>query len=75
LKFSTKDLAVKFIKDGLSIALSDNEIHPFEKEWLRSIAKKNGLSLTWLNQEGINAKNSKQFTLHLEVDDLTIKYS
>jgi hypothetical protein len=75
LKFSTKDLAVKFIKDGLSIALSDKDVHPFEKEWLRSIAKKNGLSLTWFSQEIVNTKNRKQFTSPLEVDDLTIKYS
>jgi hypothetical protein len=75
LKFSTKELAIKFIKDGFAIALSDNEFHPFEKEWLRSIAKKNNLNLTWFHQESINAKNRKQFPSHMEVDDLTVEYS
>jgi len=75
LTFSTKDLTGKFIKDGLAIASSDNEIHAFEKEWLKSIAKKNGLSLTWFNLKNINVKNKKHVTSHLEVDDLIIKYS
>jgi hypothetical protein len=75
LEFSTTEIAIKFIKDGLAIALSDNEVHPFEKEWLRSVVKKNGLSLNWFNQEGVNAKNRKQSTSHLEVDDLTVMYS
>jgi hypothetical protein len=33
-KFSTKDLAIKFIKDGLALAFSDNEFHPSEEDWL-----------------------------------------
>ncbi len=73
LKFSTKELAVKFIKDGLAIAMSDNEVHPFEKEWLRSIAKINGLSLTWFNQESINTTITENNLSHLEVDDLNCK--
>ncbi len=32
--FSDKDLAVKFIKDGLAVIFSDNEIHPAEENWL-----------------------------------------
>ena len=74
-EFSTKELAIKFIKDGLAIALCDNEIHPFEKVWLRSIAKKNGLDLLWFHQESENAKKRKRVTSHLEVDDLIVKYS
>ena len=42
-EFSTEDLAVKFIKDGLALAHSDGEIHPEEEEWLRSVAEKNGI--------------------------------
>jgi hypothetical protein len=75
LEFSTKELAIKFIKDGFAIVLSNNEVHPFEKEWLRSIAKKNGLDLTWFHQESINAVNRKRFLSHMEVDDLIVKNS
>jgi len=37
-EFSTNDLAMKFIKDGLAIAFSDNKLHMSEAEWLRSTA-------------------------------------
>jgi hypothetical protein len=74
-EFSTKELAIKFIKDGLVIALSDGEIHPSEEEWLRSIAAKNGLDLTWFRQESVNALNRQQFPSHMEVDDLIVRYS
>jgi hypothetical protein len=74
-KFSTKEIAMKFIKDGLAIAFLNNELHPFEKEWLRSTAKINGVNLAWFRQECINTINRKHFTSQLEVDDLTVKYS
>jgi hypothetical protein len=75
LEFSTKELAIKFIKDGFTLAFSDNEFHPFEKEWLRSIAKKNGIDLAWFRKESVNVTNKKQFPSHMEVDDLTVEYS
>ncbi|RPI04841.1 MAG: TerB family tellurite resistance protein [Ignavibacteriae bacterium] len=75
LKFSTKELAIKFIKDGLTVAFSDDEFHPFEKEWLRSIAKKNGIDLAWFRKESTNGANKKQFPSRMEVDDLTVEYS
>ena len=31
-EFSTKEIAIKFIKDGLTLAFSDNEAHPSEEE-------------------------------------------
>ncbi len=74
-EFSTKELAIKFIKDGLAIAFSDNEVHPSEGEWLRSAADKNGLDLTWFRSESVNATNRKQLPSHMEVDDLTVEYS
>ena len=74
-EFSAKELAIKFIKDGLAIALSDNELHPSEEEWLRSTAEKNGLDLTWFRQESANATSRKQPPSRMEVDDLTVEYS
>ena len=72
--FSTKELAVKFIKDGLCLAFSDNEVHPAEERWLRSTAEKNGLDLKWFSQERKNATNRKELSTRMEVDDLTVEY-
>jgi hypothetical protein len=74
-EFSTKELAIKFIKDGLTLAFSDNEIHPSEAEWLRSTAEINGVDLTWFRQEIVATTNRKQLPSHMEVDDLTVEYS
>jgi hypothetical protein len=49
--FSTKELAMKFIKDGLTVAASDNFIHPLEEKWLISAVKKNGLDVRWYYHE------------------------
>ena len=74
-EFSTKELVIKFIKDGLTIAFSDNEFHSSEKEWLQSTAEKNGLDLIWFRQLSAYATNRKQLPSHMEVDDLTVEYS
>ena len=74
-EFSTKELAVKFIRDGLAIACSDNEVHPSEEQWLRCIAEKNGLDLAWFGREIAIAANRRQLPAPMEVDDLTVEYS
>jgi len=73
--FSQKELAMKFVKDGLSLALSDNEVHPREEAWLRSTAEKNGLDIDFFSQERENARNRKEYPVHLEVDGLTVEHS
>ena len=72
--FSKKELATLFIKDGFAIANSDNEIHSFEKEWLKVTAKKNFLDLNWFQQEFEISKIKIYPTAHMEVDALTIQY-
>jgi hypothetical protein len=74
-EFSTKELAIKFIKDGLSLAFSDSEFDLTEEEWLRSAADKNDLDLKWFLQERRNTANRKEPPAHMEVDDLTVEYS
>lgn len=74
-EFSTKELAMKFIKDGCAIAVSDDEVHPSEEEWLRSTAEKNGLDVTWFREAISRATNRTPLPLHLEVDDLTVKHA
>lgn len=74
-EFSTKELATKFVKDGLTIAASDKEIHPFEEEWLLSTAKINGLDVKWFIQEKQKTLNRKCVRTDLEVDQLTVEYT
>jgi hypothetical protein len=73
--FSTKELASKFLKDGLALALSDGEIHHSEEQWLRSTAEKNGLDTASFSYELNLARNRQDSTDRLEVDDLTIAHS
>jgi hypothetical protein len=72
--FSNKDIAEKFIKDGFSIALSDNEIHAAEEEWLKSTAEKNNIDFEWFIREKANILMKKNLLDHLEVEDLVIEY-
>jgi hypothetical protein len=75
-EFSTNELAKKFIKDGLTLAGSDNEIHPFEEEWLTSTAEKNGLDVEWFVRERDNTANRRRdLDAHLEVEDLSVECS
>ena len=75
-EFSNKDLAMRFIRDGLVLSLSDREVvHPSEEEWLRSTAEKNGLDLEWFRQECSKALDRKELPLKLQVDDLKVVYA
>lgn len=72
--FGSTDLAAKFVRDGLALAFSDNECHPSEEAWLRSVAEKNGLDERWF----LNAKELAEQRHHLpptmEVDNITVQY-
>jgi len=72
--FSSKELALKFIKDGLFVAFSDNEIHPSEEQWLRLTAEKNGIDLMLFSQELENVVQRKILSDRLEIDDLAVEY-
>ncbi|MEI6153710.1 MAG: hypothetical protein WCQ90_06455 [Deltaproteobacteria bacterium] len=75
-EFSTKELAEKFIKDGLTLATSGKEIHALEEVWLKSSAENNGLDVEWFLREKEIANNTrKNLDIHLEVDDLDVEYS
>jgi hypothetical protein len=73
-EFSKKDLAKKFIKDGLTLAASDNEIHPSEEEWLLSVAERNGLDVQWFYEERRSREKGGDLNGVLEVDGLTVEY-
>ncbi len=74
-EFSSEGIAKKFIKDGLGIALSDEEYHSAEEEWLLSVARVNGLDPEWFREESSGAAERKHLPVRMEVDDLTLTYS
>ncbi len=73
--FSSKELAVKFVKDGLHLAFVDHEvIHADEEQWLISIVEKNGLDKDFFSREMENARNNRGRPSRLEVLDFKVKY-
>lgn len=71
-RFSSREIATKFVRDGLALSSSDNEIHPAEEEWLRMVAELNGLDLQWFRREAQRlAKRTEQRPL--EVESLQVK--
>jgi hypothetical protein len=74
-KFSTTELAIKFIKDGLSLAFVDNDFHRMEEQWLKHTAEINGLDYKFFSQDLENVRNRKDSLVRLEVDDLSVEYA
>lgn len=74
-RFSTKEIAMKFIKDGITIGFSDQELHPSEEEWLELTAKENDLDTCWVSQELKNMKSRKLPIRPLEVEGLRVSFS
>ncbi|MDP2303359.1 MAG: hypothetical protein Q8N03_13155 [Ignavibacteria bacterium] len=48
IKFSNPAIARLFVKDGLELAYSDNELCERELNWLKSIVNENHLEVDWL---------------------------
>ena len=71
--FSTKELAAKFVRDGLSLAFADGELHPSEEAWVRSTAERNELDRDFYMTELEAARSRGSHPAALEVDDLTVK--
>ena len=75
-RFPMRELAKKFIKDGLTLAGADAEAHGFETGWLKTAAATNGLNEEWfLQQKKLAVHRSKDADPRLEVDDLKVEYS
>lgn len=70
-KFSTKELAIKFVQDGLVLAFSDKELHPSEVEWLRLTAELNGLDMQWFMREQ-KKTTTETSPFHLQVEGFTV---
>jgi len=72
--FSDRELAIKFIRDGLALAFSDHEVPAAEEEWLRLTAERHDLDTDWFRTEYARASNGKDMPEKLEVDDLTVEH-
>jgi len=71
-KFSDKNLAMKFVRDGLILSCSDNEMHPLEEEWLKFVAELNGLDPQWFLQEKRRALTAAKLHPHLEIESFRV---
>lgn len=73
-KFSSPDLAVKFLRDGLRIASSDNELHPTELQWLWATAEHNGLDPVSIQGDLAMLASRPEERQRLDVEDLKVKF-
>ncbi len=75
-EFSSRELAMMFIKDGLTVGFCDHdEIDHKEWKWLKSVAEKNAIELSLLSDEMEQARARKGVTDQLEVDGITVTHS
>ena len=51
VRFSEKTTAEAFLKDAISLALVDGQLHPRELSWLKAIANANELADGWLSAQ------------------------
>lgn len=73
--FSSRELAMMFVKDGLALAYADGKLDYKEEKWLRSVIDRNSLSRRWFVGELMNASATGMHTDHLEADELTVAHS
>ncbi len=75
-RFESKELAKKFIKDGLTIAYADHDqCHPAEEAWLWSVVAVNEVDELWFQEVYRAASIKKEEHTPMEVDDVTVNYS
>lgn len=72
--FSDRRIAETFLKDGLKVAYSDNDLDSNELKWLKQIAEKNNVSEIWLNNNVdsyITASGNETLSSGFELESLT----
>ncbi len=74
-EFSSKELAMMFIKDGLTLGFCDHKIDYKEEKYLRAVVDKNSLSRRWFVGELVNASARTKNIDRLEADGLTVVHS
>jgi hypothetical protein len=74
-RFSTRDLAIKFLSDALTLVSVDDGTLGSEESWLKSFAENNGLNLERFLREKENAsRKRKDVYAPLEVEGLIVEY-
>ncbi|HOP31437.1 MAG TPA: hypothetical protein P5120_18595 [Spirochaetota bacterium] len=73
-EFSSQEIAEKFLKDGLVLAASDNEIHPAEEKWLLAVAERNNIDAAWFLKEKSTILCSNKQMEGLEAEKLQVNY-
>lgn len=72
-KFSDKEIAKSFIKDGIKIAFADKVLHLYELNWLKAVSDKNEIEAGWHVKEYEDFKSSQTNNnndLELEISKL-----
>ncbi|MCA0445639.1 MAG: hypothetical protein LCH54_05365 [Bacteroidetes bacterium] len=69
--FSTPEIAVRFIRDGITISHCDHDIHPKEWDWLESVAKINQLDFVPLFEKWKKDHFQKEL-IPIEAEMLTV---
>jgi len=59
IKFSDRETAERFLRDGIRLALVDDKVTPREYAWLRAIGGVNGIPDAWLGKEIKRCQESK----------------
>ena len=72
-KFSAREIAEKFIADGLAVASSDQDIHPQEEKWLYEVMETNGIDPKWFHKKKQDIIYDEGRNGRLEVDDMTME--
>lgn len=71
--FATRELAMKFVRDGIRIASSPDGVREPEDRWLSLIVKANGIDVGWYDGEKSNPA-STGVDQPFEADDLLVRY-
>jgi len=70
--FSSKNIAELFLLDGLKLAVSDNNLNPYELQWLNSVAATNGVDKSWLSKKLEDYINSgEERNMNSSLPDIT----
>ncbi len=72
-KFSSAEVARKFLRDGLRLAVADDEIHGLEEQWLTDVASANDVGHDWLETEKAAALSGALGDRY-DVFDLQVRY-
>ncbi len=73
-QFSSQELAMKFIHDGLTIAMSDGNIDTREEEWLRTTALTNKLDDHWFDDQLADTRRTSSLAAALQAENLRVTH-